>query len=62
MSTVAAPDKPAQRLVRITLPADFVREIDKIAEVEMLSRTAWMRRVLNSAVKFSRWHASVSKN
>ena len=53
--------KPATRPIQIEMPTDLIVIIDRIAAEEMLSRTAWMRRVLNSAVRYARWQAELNK-
>ena len=62
--SASAVRKPAKQLVRpvqIDMPTDLVDAIDQIAAHEMLSRSAWMRRVINNAVRYARWHASLNK-
>jgi metal-responsive CopG/Arc/MetJ family transcriptional regulator len=39
------------RLLQIDLPVDLVREIDRLASEETLTRTAWVRRLLHGVVK-----------
>jgi hypothetical protein len=53
--------KQPVRSIQTDVPADLVVAIDQIAAHEMLSRSAWMRRVINNAVKFARWNASLNK-
>jgi metal-responsive CopG/Arc/MetJ family transcriptional regulator len=47
--------KSAKRPVQFELPADLIATIDRIAGEQLLSRSAWMRRVINNAVKYQRW-------
>jgi hypothetical protein len=58
---MSALGKQPVRPIQIGLPADFVAIIDRIAAEQMLSRAAWMRRVLNNAVRYSRWDAELNK-
>jgi hypothetical protein len=53
--------KPASRPVQIEMPTALIATIDRIAAEELLSRTAWMRRVLNNAVRAARWQAEMTK-
>jgi len=53
--------KPATKQIQADVPADLVDTIDKIATREMISRAAWIRRTVNNAVKYARWHASLNK-
>jgi hypothetical protein len=40
-----------KRPVQIDLSTDLIAEIEVLAAEETLTRTAWMRRILNGAVK-----------
>jgi metal-responsive CopG/Arc/MetJ family transcriptional regulator len=50
MNTLSIEKKPVQ----IDLPVAFVAEIDRLAAEEMISRSAWVRRLLHGAVKAAR--------
>jgi hypothetical protein len=43
-----------KRPVQIDMSTELIAEIERCAAEEMLTRTAWMRRTLNSAVKAQR--------
>jgi hypothetical protein len=43
-----------KRPVQIDLSTDLIAEIERLAAEETLTRTAWMRRTLNRAVKAAR--------
>jgi hypothetical protein len=43
-----------KRPVQIDLSTDLIAEIERCAAEETLTRTAWMRRTLNGAVKAQR--------
>jgi predicted transcriptional regulator len=49
MSTLANVTK--KRPVQIDLPSELIAKIEKLAEAETLTRTAWMRRLLHNTVK-----------
>jgi metal-responsive CopG/Arc/MetJ family transcriptional regulator len=53
--------KPAVRPVQIAMPTDLITTIDRIAAYEMISRSAWLRRTINNAVRYTRWHESLNK-
>jgi metal-responsive CopG/Arc/MetJ family transcriptional regulator len=53
--------KPPVRSVQIAIPTDLIATIDQIAAHEMLTRSAWMRRVINNAVRYTRWEAELHK-
>ena len=53
--------KPVTKPVQIDMPTDLVATIDRIAAEELLTRTAWMRRVINNAVRYSRWESDLNK-
>ena len=40
-----------KRPVQVDLSEDVIVEIEKLAAAELLTRTAWVRRLLHSAVK-----------
>jgi metal-responsive CopG/Arc/MetJ family transcriptional regulator len=61
MPTPTKPTKQSTQSVRISLPTDMVAAINVIAEQELLSRTVWIRRTINSAVKYSRWNLELKK-
>jgi hypothetical protein len=43
-----------KRPVQIDMSTELIAEIERCAAEEMLTRTAWMRRTLNGAVKAQR--------
>ena len=53
--------KPATKPVQIEMPTSLIATIDRIAAEELLSRTAWMRRVLNNAVRAAQWRSEMTK-
>jgi metal-responsive CopG/Arc/MetJ family transcriptional regulator len=53
LSTTADQKRPV-RPVQIDLPVDFIVEIDRLAAEEMVSRSAWVRRLLRDAVRAAR--------
>lgn len=40
-------------LVQIKLPAEMVKQIDTLAHRELISRTAWVRRLVKTAVSLA---------
>jgi metal-responsive CopG/Arc/MetJ family transcriptional regulator len=62
MPALTKSTKQPVRPVQIDMPIDFIATIDRIAAEELLSRSAWMRRVLNNAVRAAQWRAELNKN
>jgi hypothetical protein len=52
--SITTDQKRPVRPVQIDLPIDFIAEIDRLAAEEMVSRAAWVRRLLHGAVKAAR--------
>jgi metal-responsive CopG/Arc/MetJ family transcriptional regulator len=61
MPASTKPTKPPVRSIQVALPADFIATIDRIASRDLQSRSAWMRRVLNNAVRAEHWRAELNK-
>jgi hypothetical protein len=52
--------KPKLRPVLFGLPPELVAAVDELAERELLTRTAWVRREIFLAVRASRHDESVT--
>jgi metal-responsive CopG/Arc/MetJ family transcriptional regulator len=43
--------KGSTMTITVTLPADVLQEIDRLREVELLTRSTWLRREVVQAVR-----------